>query len=744
MAKPSEEETAAGDICGALCGILGTGVDIHRCLAARSLGRIGDPGAVPTLIDALLDEDEDVRTDAAQALAHMADPRAAKQLLENLLGDPCADVKLAAIEALVRLKDPAAVPWLLRLLKGRDESVVWDEEAFFHDDWDDWTDIQIKSVEGLAALGIEKAVPGIVEIMADEHGQDMSETAFKALVRLGEPGINALAVYLDDSDVRRRRRAAAALAGVDHEAAIDPTTRALKDPSPEVRLAAAKPMAARNPSDQRLTVLFEDDAPQVRSWVVEKLAVHYRDRLLHSLEDPSHRVQTVALKVLAENPGHDDDGALASALRTKLNSPSSEVGNAAALALAAIDPDGAVTDLKQRLEDAEQSLETRTGAIRGLAGIGGATALEAIVDVIGDGQRQIRLEAIGALKAMAREHWPNRAGEALLAALRGELVPEPASDEGAVGKTVDADPQHDDSMEEGDKEDTVVAFPTTTLGSIMLAESAPPDAFGLPDTGVELTPMDMERLALARRIKGKRCMPVVPRVSPHRDVRRFAARVLGDLDFDDVATGLSLALKDDDAELRTAAADSLARIGSRRGSLPGEAVDALLKALPGADRDSRLLIIRGLGTVENESAAEVLERYLGDEDSFVRTEAIRALSLAGAANPALVGLLKDPDPGVRLAAAQAMAATGGESATDHLVEFAMAFEGYYRRDAGRLLRNLNVERANARFLEVLADRETLRVWPAVIEALEELNLPDQQKNSGVTPAGIDEYRRSHP
>jgi HEAT repeat protein len=254
--------------------------------------------------------------------------------------------------------------------------------------------------------------------------------------------------------------------------------------------------------------------------------------------------------------------------------------------------------------------------------------------------------------------------------------------------------------------------------------------------------MDMERLAIAGRIKGKRSMPVVPRVSPYQDVRRFAARVLGDLDFDEVAVALSLALKKDDTELRGVAADSLARIGSRR-SLPDEAVEALQEALPGADRDLRLLLIRGLGTVKNDSTVEVLERYLGDEDSFIRTEAIRGLSLPGQTNPAFAGLLKDPDPAVRLAAAHALAVGGEDSATDLLVDFAMSHEGYYRRDAGQLLRNLNVAQANARFLNVLADPETLRIWPAVIEALEELNLPNLPKNNGASTMRTEEQRRSH-
>jgi hypothetical protein len=40
-----------------LCQVLATSVDVHRCLAAQALGRIGHPSSIEALIAALLDED---------------------------------------------------------------------------------------------------------------------------------------------------------------------------------------------------------------------------------------------------------------------------------------------------------------------------------------------------------------------------------------------------------------------------------------------------------------------------------------------------------------------------------------------------------------------------------------------------------------------------------------------------------------------------------------------------------------
>ncbi len=171
------------------------GIDIHRCLAARALGRIHpqQPEAIHALTDALLDEDEDVRTDAAAALARLAAPESGPQLFYNLIGDPNAEVKGSALDVLIRMRHPEIVEWLRRLLKGRDSEVVWDEDTFYADGWDDWTDIQLRAIKGLGALGVEDAVPDIAAAIDDEMGQDLMETGFAAMAKLGKPGIAQLA-----------------------------------------------------------------------------------------------------------------------------------------------------------------------------------------------------------------------------------------------------------------------------------------------------------------------------------------------------------------------------------------------------------------------------------------------------------------------------------------------------------------------------------------------------------------------
>ena len=714
------------EVSQVLSGILSDGVDVHRCLAAQASGRIGAPAAVQPLIAALLDEDEDVRTDAAAALSELADPRASRQLLENLLGDPCTGVKLAAIETLAKLQDRQVIPWLRRMVKGRDEEIVWDEEEFFSSGWDDWVDIQIKAVDALAVLNAGEAVPDIVAAIRDEDAQDMTEAAFKALARMGRPGIEALAAFLDEDLTRLRRRAAAALAAIDAEEAAAPLARAFADPSAEVRTAALRTLAARVPADSRLAALFEDPAAAVRAEAVRLCGKQHIDRLPALVDDTSESVQVAALTVLAGKKDFTAPKSLVAVLRAKLEDKTVEVAAISARALAAVAPRAAADDLIPLLGDADRPVDVRLGALQGLTTVGGEKAVEALVGIIDDDARPIRLEAMSALARLARtDVWPNAAGDALLSAMLGGYEPKDGGDIEEQATVASEEPRSEDK-EPGpaptveDKGDAG-AFPTSTLNAILYDVPEVREAIGLPDEGIELTPTDMERLAMAKSIKGKKRIPLAPKVVLHEDIRRFAARVLGDINHADVARELAAAVNNTDAEVRLAAADSLARIGAHLNPLPENVTEALMAAVATADRDLKLLLIRALAAADGEVVAALLAEYISDEDSFVRAETVRALSKLGQVGSAIESLLDDPDPSVRQSAAEAIAGAGGAGAVELLVDFAFSFEGYHGRWAARLLRGLDVSRANALFIDVLRDPERKRIWSVAIEALEELN-----------------------
>jgi len=712
--------------------ILGEGVDVHRCLAAQALGRIGAPSGVEPLTKALLDEDSDVRTDAAEALSKLVDSRAAKQLMENLLGDPCTEVKLAAIDTLARLQDKAVIPWLRRIVRGRDEEIAWDEDEFYASGWDDWTDVQIKAVQALATLNAAEAVPDIVAAMRDEDGQDMTEAAFKSLARMSKAGIDTLAAFLDEESPRLRRRAAAALASSDNADASEPLSRALADPSTNVRMAAMCALAARAPKDDRLVALLDDCDETVRAEAVRLFGKFNRSRLPALLRDGAVAVQIAALAEIDELP---DDATLLEALRVKLAVGPPALAAAVAKALGAKGPEQALENLAALAVDAEQVVEIRLGALQGLAESGCDAAIQPLIDAMGDDARSLRLEAMSSLARIATLNpaWPNPAGTALLSALADEGDPEntdalPAQVRSEEHVAPESEPETASENDDG-------VFPTSTVAAILDHE---PDAttvgaLQMPGEGIELTPVDMERLALARNIKGKRRMAVSQKVNRHDDVRRFAARVLGDIHRAEVASALGAVLGDKDSELCSAAADSLARIGEYVMPFPADVGAALTAAVQAAKPTLKLLLIRALAAADDEGTGDLLQAYLSDEDSFTRTEAVHALRKRGQVGLEVEALLHDSDSSVRLSAAEAIADAGGADSVMKIVEFAFSFEGYHSGQAARLLRRLDAAEASGRFMNVLRDPSQKRIWAVAIEALAELNVSRQDPAASAAP-----------
>lgn len=101
--------------------------------------------------------------------------------------------------------------------------------------------------------------------------------------------------------------------------------------------------------------------------------------------------------------------------------------------------------------------------------------------------------------------------------------------------------------------------------------------------------------------------------------REEAALALGESTTDDAVTQLSLALIDDDPDVRSAAVSSLTEIGS------GEAVQALAAALSDPDPRIREEAVDGLGEIGGEAAIMLLQLALADEEPTVRETAREAL-----------------------------------------------------------------------------------------------------------------------
>jgi HEAT repeat protein len=643
------------------------GVDVHRCAAARALGKIADTNSVGDLKKALLDEDPGVRSDAATALGAIGAEGCAEALMENLLRDPCFGVKMAAITALVQMRHRPVVPVLNSLVVSRSDDIAWDEDDFSSEGWDSRLDIQLMAIQGLAELGAEEAVPAIVAVLDSETGQDISETAVSALARLGWMGAGALSNMMAVGDIRRRRRIAVAVSACSGPHLDALRERCLGDESAEVRLPVATHMAQQTPADPRLEPLFDDPDAAIRVAMLNHAGPGYPGKVRQGMDDPDPAVRVAALGVLASCPDLIEDERLPDTVRIAISGDSGVAKQAAFTWVALVGKD-ALRSLGGALINSGVPIAFRIGSITSLLKIGRGS-VPYLLRVAGDENRQLRLATLTALADFAARDaiWPNPAGEGLLAALKRELVEEPE-----------------------------------------------PEPIALSGQEPHLMELSKQQGIRQREIS------LEDMVAPHLDVPRVAAHLLGDVVHPDVTAHLIAALADDDGELHQAALHSLVRHGGKLGVLPGYGLAPLLTCIDGQNPELRHLAVRALGWLDREGIDATLYGLLSDDDSHIRLEAVRALDLRGVADDRILACLKDENSGVRLAAATSLARHRGPELASPLVEFAFRDDGMYCRDVGRILGAFARKPAARILLGILGDDSHKRHWLVAIEALAEM------------------------
>lgn len=765
-------------VCSSLLKVLKEGADVQRCAAAKALGSLKHEDSVEPLIEALLDEDPDVRADVAEALARIKSPKANKQLLENFIGDPDTDVKRYALRALIDMRYGPVQEWLEKLLREEDDEIQWDVVDFFDREWDDREDFRVLAIESIGLFKGADAIVDIKAVLENEFAQDMMEVGFRAMIKIGDEGIREVGNYLDGKNERQRRRAAAALAASSAPAAEQLTNKALQDDSLDVRLSSARVLAKRNAADPRLRLFLVDKNPQARAEGLQLCGRENPEWVERMIDDNDPLVQISALTVIAENPDMDQTQFVGEAVRERLlgreDAPSPDgVVIAAVKAYVALGIKDASDLIAEIAEDSDRSEDVRLAVVDGLGVLGGEKAVNVLSKLAADDHRQIRLNTLAALTKIVRleDNAAEQAVLTLLAALQGELVSaveeEPVEDDNTEDASNGQDSVEEDSGEEDTEAEDVVEAkddaveiesvedqgdeieaatedrsaeaveeevaaenqeeepedlgPTSTLDAVLAANkqvTAQPKAVDVALTADELDMLENVQIAGGRN-KGRVGVP-----HPYDDVRRFAARVLGDVKREDVTLALTPCLRDGDRDLATTVADSIARIAEDGAPLPYETIQALIFAFQTGERDLRMQALRGLANDTGAKGPGLLGDGLKDEDPFVRIEALRGLGNRCCAGQDVVDMLDENNGDIRLNAARAIAKTAGPDALDTLAKYAFAFEAVHRRQAAGLMKKMDAKGATLRMIEIIEDQDCHRQWQAAVEVLDTLHNDD--------------------
>jgi HEAT repeat protein len=188
-----------------------------RLPSLRALGVIGDPRAIPTLLEALLERHSTVSDEGAEALAGIGSP-AVKALL-RVLGGRDERARAKAMGALARFDEPGALPILMKGLSDESGRVranaieglgrwkrpeVVDALLKILSDDEERDSPRKKAAESLGLIGDPKAVPSLLNAAVTAQGY-LPGASLTALVKMSEAAAPAVLEVLRRGDPRSKK-----------------------------------------------------------------------------------------------------------------------------------------------------------------------------------------------------------------------------------------------------------------------------------------------------------------------------------------------------------------------------------------------------------------------------------------------------------------------------------------------------------------------------------------------------------
>jgi HEAT repeat protein/beta-lactamase regulating signal transducer with metallopeptidase domain len=185
------------------------------------------------------------------------------------------------------------------------------------------------------------------------------------------------------------------------------------------------------------------------------------------------------------------------------------------------------------------------------------------------------------------------------------------------------------------------------------------------------------------------------------EVRRAAAQSLGNLEDRRATNGLIALLDDEDTNVRMAAVEALGQLEDRR------SVSALVARMSDPSKEIRRGAMRALAQMKDAVGVEVFRGALADEDAETRRAALYAVAERRdkASAPVVAGLVKDRDPEVRQAALQALGELKDPKSVDAIVGALTDPSSDVRQAALQALGNLELEALPGEVLPLLGDRD---------------------------------------
>ena len=619
--------------------------EAKRQLFAAALADWGDEALDRTLVR-LHDPDRNVRLGALAALTHAARPPDVNAIGE-LLSDDLPDVRAAACTALSAFATTESADFLVAAIHQPDEAVAA---------------AVVEALRRLGRIGAEALVSQLV----DETGQ-VHERAAQVLGALGPEGLSVLHEYLRHDQPTLRAVAASALAYVGDEAAIPSIAELLADPEASVQSAAGAALVAYGTSAVSAThaILQRGEAIScpAASDALATIGAPAIPFLVDGLPDGPDLARATALHTLIAI----GDPSTAPKVASCLSDASPEVRAAAAVAVQRFEYDAALPQLLDNLDD--EPPDTREHKLAAACSFGDV-AVPVLLEKLEDPARaesEALLEALSRLRGVA--------GRVVI-----ESLGHPSASRRLVAVRV---------LEALKVQEAVEPLAQSILdedSEVRARAARALAAFG-PDAGKQLlTHLDekgearRELYAAAIALQADETLDEAAARLDDRDpaIRAVVLDLLSRAARPSDQTRIAACLQDDTASVRAAACSALKAYHNH------EAAEALLTVLH--DDESVFEAAIEAMSAFQEIAYELLVPRVVTEAGDVDQRVVRALSASGtAAEPILRECLTRDAPGVRGAAAVALASVAGEDALEDLLPLLSDSERTVRESAVKAL-----------------------------------------------------------
>jgi len=664
----------------ALIKLIGDGDEADRCFATKTLGIFKDKRAIPTLISCLRDEDIDVCIDAAEALGKIRDIQAVPALLESLKNDPDGEVKTMVTEALGNIDSGDVIAPLLELASGQVEDMELDNG----DDWDDWWDIQLKSVKALGMRREARAIPVLKSLLDNEDPQAIEPEIYKALAQISGEGIDVLLHVLQTSQETSRRRAITALGYCDDPRARKILGRALKDRSDSVRVAAIESLSRSQASNYlgAILILLKDTNADVRRAALDAIiklghskisndSVSHISALISDENDEVRLHSLSSLNNLIENVensqqhiSEQDHLAILACLQHKYFS----IQAAACTLLGTLNQHSALEELIKLATNDENHDMARREAINAISKIlldKNTGIREDIIKTFGqwihDKSQPVRLAAISNLIKLQRitDQLPETAAspmDLVIAAARGELEQNeetdtyqsqqvcvtpvsieqsknPPAPQPAV-KEIDYSPEESEMDKQPAQQSATSTLQALSMDNVEMTLAAEQNV-SAEEQVADMEDMEeyREYLDIVEQNNKLGEKMKAPKVDSITDARYLSLRMLGEVPSAEAIETLIEAMDDPDARVRNESIAALGNMAQKDLAHNHPAVytsllnslGRLITLMHSDVEDNRLACVRTLGEMNHRAAIPEIIIHLEDEDYHVRLHAVQAL-----------------------------------------------------------------------------------------------------------------------